>query len=317
MKKMFTLLIGMLIFSLVFTACGTSVATPTDVKDEKNAGIEEPLVEEEVQEPEESLVEPQQEVQEEESEESLVESQQEVQEEEPEQSEEAETDVKVNQKEPAKTESTPTVKQEDSKKEETTEKEDTTSSDSSDSEQGDWAANPRPRFKTIPELQNWMLSQDNNDQFAEEKQELLSQMTNENQMIYYRPTLGNGNDLLRLSKVKVEGGVLYYYYRFVDERYSNLRFNISCYMDDSFEGGYIEMQKALENKAYGYASAKIENHDVIYRDNQTGATVFVWPQFGGYIFAKLTGKNHAEKVQEVLPYLNLEKVTLRTDLVTQ
>ena len=163
-------------------------------------------------------------------------------------------------------------------------------------------------------LQNWLLSQDDTDQFAQDRENLLSTMANGNQIVYYRPTLGNGNDTWQLDKVKASHGVLYYYYKSVD---GDLKLRFSCYMDDTQKEFYNEIKEDEENNIGGYILNRQNNIDIIYGDNQRGATMFCWPQFGGYIIVYLKGENHADKAQEVLPYMNLEKVTLRTDLETQ
>ncbi len=184
-------------------------------------------------------------------------------------------------------------------------------------ENAEAVANSRPEFTTVTALQNWMLSKNDTDQFAQDKQALLSTMANGNQIVYFRPAIGNGNDSIQLEKVVASNGVLHYYYRFEDVEYSDLEFWVACYLNDSYKSNYIEAIKDLENQVYGYLCTNVNNHDVLYRDNQHGATIFLWQQFGGYIRASLKGENHADKVQEVIPYLNLEKVTLRTDLETQ
>ena len=184
-------------------------------------------------------------------------------------------------------------------------------------ENAEAVANPTPEFTTVTALQNWMLSKNDTDQFAQDKQDLLSTMATGNQIVYYRPTIDSGNDSLTLKKVTASHGVLRYYYEFTDEAYRDLEFSVSCYLDDSFKTNYLEAVKDLDNQVYGYICTNVNNHDVLYRDSQHGATIFLWQQFGGYIRASIKGENHADKVQEVLPYMNLEKVTLRTDLETQ
>ncbi len=174
-----------------------------------------------------------------------------------------------------------------------------------------------PKFSSETAFRNWMLTNNTEDQFTDERNILLSVMTAGDQIVYYRPIVGTGNNLLQLDRIKLAGATLIYYYRFVDETYSDLELQISCYMDDSFKENYLEAVKDLETQVYGYICTNVNNHDVLYRDNQHGATVFLWQQFGGYICATLEGENHADMVQDVLPYLNLEKVTLRTDTVTQ
>lgn len=289
MKKLLVLLSVVLIFSVVFTACGTPAESPTDVESniEQTAG--------DVVQPEE-----QKEDAEEENDTAFVASK-----------------TEENNKKDVVSKETQTEK----KPVETASKEtsETTTSKVVDqlNENADAVANPTPEFTSVAALQNWMLSKNDSDQFAQDKQDLLSTMATGNQIVYYRPAIGNGNDVLRLERVKASHGVLHYYYQFVDNTYNVLELQISCYMDDSFKENYLEALDDLEKQVYGYISAEVNNHQVLYRDTNNGKTAFLWQQFGGYMVAFIKGENHADKVQEVLPYLNLEKVTLRTDLETQ
>ncbi len=289
MKKMFIMLIGILVISMIFTACGAPVETPTNVESSLAQTAESVVQSEEQQE--DAM---------EENDTVSVASKTVENNDKDVVSKETQTE-----KEPVETASKETSK--------------TTTSKVVDqpNENADAVANPTPEFTSVAALQNWMLSKDDTDQYAQDKQALLSTMATGNQIVYYRPAIGNGNDAWQLERVSASHGVLHYYYKFVDDAYNDLQLVISCYLDDSFKENYLEALDDLEKQVYGYASAEVNNHQVLYRDNQFGTTNFLWQQFGGYIYASLKGENHADKVQEVLPYLNLEKVTLRTDLETQ
>ncbi len=282
MKKLLVLLIGILAFSIVFTACGAPAETPTNI--ESNV---EQIAGEIVQE-----IGSQENVQENNKQQdagSVVSKE----------TQEEKKPVTPASKDNAKTTVSKVVEKQ------------------GDNIDVDIGTDLDPEFTTLLSMQNWLLSKDDGDQFWEDKQVVLSTMLNGNQIVYYRPMIGMGNDSIELDRIKFSGSTLIYYYRFIDTAYNDLQLRVSCYMDDSFKENYLEAVSDLETKVYGYVSAEVNNHQVLYRDNQYGATVFTWYQFGGYIRATLEGENHADKVQEVLPYLNLEKVTLRTDLETQ
>ncbi len=289
MKKLLALLIGLLIFSVVFTGCGTPVETPTNVESnaEQTAG---------------DIVQPEEQQEDAMEENDTVSVVSKVEENGDKQAVSKETQT---EKEPVETASKETSKITTSKVVD------------QPNENADAVANPTPEFASVAALQNWILSKDDTNQFAQDKQALLSTMANGSQIVYYRPAIGNGNDVLQLERVSASHGVLRYNYEFVDDTDDELELQISCYMDDTQKEFYEEIKEDAKNNVGGYILKKQNNIDVIYADNQHGATMFCWPQFGGYILAYLEGENHADKVQEVLPYLNLEKVTLRTDLETQ
>ncbi len=293
MKKMLALLIGLLIFSVVFTGCGTPVETPTNVESnaEQTAGdiVQSEEQQEDAIEENDTVSVASKTV--ENNDKDVV-------------SKETQTE-----KEPVETASKVTSKTTALK---VIEKE----SDDNDADIGT-DADSLPVFNTVTAMQNWLLSGEDSTQFSENRELALSTMLSGNKIVYYRPTIEPENDLLVLDKVKISGSTVYYCYHFVDKAYDDIELKISCYMDDSFKENYLEALDDLEKQVYGYASAEVNNHQVLYRDNQFGTTNFLWQQFGGYIYASLKGENHADKVQEVLPYLNLEKVTLRTDLETQ
>ena len=282
MKKLLSLLIGILIFSMMFTACNTPAESPTDVEG-KTEQTEEKLVQD-------------------------VNSIKNIQE-----SNKQQDVTSVDLKEEKEDKDFSAI----SSKEElqTTLSQDV--DNQSDSTVVDIGTDLDPEFTKLSEMKNWLLSKDDNDQFSEDKKVVLSKMSDGNQIVYYQPTLREGNDLLKLDKIKVSGSTLIYFYHFVDKDYDDLQLKISCYMDDSFKDSYTEAVDDLEKQIYGFISAEVDGHQVLYRDNQHGVTSFRWQQFGGYIAASLKGENQADKVQEVLPYMNLEKVTLRTDLETQ
>lgn len=270
-------MICILVFALLLTACGTSAPTPTDVDNKVGEKITTDNSQQEDQ------------VQENESTSSEKENN------------ENENDTVTNASK--KTADKSVVSQ--------------TESGQNGSAAGDRVSNDIPVFSSNVALRNWLLSNDNTQQFAEDKNTFLSVMATGNQIVYYQPALGDGNSLLQLDQVEVSNGVLYYDYRFVDETYANLQLRICCFMDDTQKDFYNEIKADVQKQVNGRVLANYNNHDIIYYDNQSNATVFCWPQYGGYIVAFLEGKNHADKVQDVLPYLNLAQVTIRTDVVTQ
>ncbi len=300
MKKIVVLLIGILVFSIVFTACGTPAETPSDVDStiEQTVGV------------------------------ATQEKQEDIQQENNEQQEdtagEKEAGSTTTKVEGSSVEAVPSKESKAEQKPVETASKVTSKTTASkvveqpnEKENADVPANPTPEFTTIATLQNWMLSQNSTDQFAQDRQDLLSTMVTGNQIVYYRPVIGNGNDLLQLDNVAASHGVLRYFYGFIDEEYQDLQLRISCYMDDTEKEFYNDIKTNVQNNVDGCILVNVNDHDIVYYDNQYGVTVFCWQQFGGYIYASLKGENHADKVQDVLPYLNLEKVTLRTDTVTQ
>ncbi len=279
MKRLFVLLIGTLIISMVFTGCGTPVETPADIEskiDPVNSESNQDLIDAISQVADSS------------SNVSETSHQKES-------SSSKEEKIQINEK---KENSSNVVEKE-------------FSSQIVDKEYVDDEVNPSS-FTNENDFQCFLK---NGKNFSNATNSVV--INTNNNIAYYRPSIPINNNLVQLVNIEYWGQSITYFYRFCDDNYEHLTFEVSCYLDDSFEENYLEAVNDLEAKVYGYVSANVNNHQVLYRDTHHGTTAFIWQQFGGYMVAFIKGDNHADKVQEVLPYLNLEKVTLRTDLETQ
>ena len=166
-------------------------------------------------------------------------------------------------------------------------------------------------FYTISGFEQWITAPSTEGSQDSQKKALLALMQKGDSLVYYRPTMGGGDSGLRLKEIWVTDNGLKFVYSFIDSAYSNLQFTMWCYLDDSSQQEYSAAVIDWQNKEGNYGADYVNDHLVLYRDTLNGSTTFVWKQEGKCFIALLSGQNHSAKVMEVLPLVDVEKVTLK------
>ena len=275
MKKLLSLLIGILIFSMMFTACNTPAESPTDVKSKT-----EQTVKGAVQSLQETVSEPK-------------------------------TQLTVQEE----------TKQQD------TSLDDSSKADISNDNAKEEGQNfdacvgvADPTFTSEQGLRNWLLAKEVNV-FEEERDQYLTRMADDQKIVYYAPKVPD-ESVIMLERIVVIPNHSTYYYSFTDEKYKNIQFLISEYtgiQGDSLKENY---EHSLSEFTKGNPDASMfgtkEMPILCYENKLMNSLGYIWYQHGGYQSALILcdSTETLPPREYVVPYLNLEKVTLRTDLET-
>ncbi len=183
-----------------------------------------------------------------------------------------------------------------------------------------------PTFTGESSLKNWLIG-NHSDYFADKRNDMLSTMGNKGNVTYYRPSIPTNHSLFTLSQVEVHtpsGGMNYFYNGIGEESELVVLVNNRDATAQGF--GKIEANRYAQIKSYCLENAlKLPEGSVAkhvsfsdmdfycqYNSNRDNTTI-VWQQFGLYQTATLQG--HFDQIEEIIPLLYLQKVTVDNSAV--
>ena len=170
------------------------------------------------------------------------------------------------------------------------------------------------KFASEAELINWLKNQENpENQFSVDA---LATMQRENTITYLKPKVSEDSSLVELVEIGIDSASIHYCYRFLGEdTYSLTVFNCLTDFDNEV---YIRYQERVSNGKENYYYTEVNEIEYYYmRNEKEDATVIRWMQGDIPQVALLYG--HFEQIDEILPLLELQQVTVQTnnDHVTQ
>lgn len=174
-----------------------------------------------------------------------------------------------------------------------------------------------PTFSNEAAMKSWLLSKTDS---TEERAHILSAISSNSTICYYRPNVGS-SDVYVFQDVEVHtpSGTANYRYNYINEKLPyeqcTLTVTVTWTAENTINGFNDLKQRLLKNEANCYTSTVDSIEYLYYHNVKSDATVIRWMQYGTEHAAILIG--HFEQIDQVLPLLKLEKVTLRTDTVNE
>ena len=167
-------------------------------------------------------------------------------------------------------------------------------------------------FATIAEMENFFIKGVSK---TEDETVALNALNNQNGA-YYRPIEASG---WQLKKVVISGVPSYYYYDF-DEVVNDSLFECDLLIfangsKNQTDPNYVSFAFLKEKEAS--KTVVINGYEYVYCLNDDGSYGIAWNQNGIYFGASLS--SHTDQIEEILPLLKIERVSLQTnsDLVTE
>ena len=173
----------------------------------------------------------------------------------------------------------------------------------------------RMLFASEAALKNWLLS---GTEYQDERSDALQILSTNHTITYYRPN--DRHDIqFTLREVEFFSGVrtsVVYFYNLTASPVPNIPddLQIVCVLEGPDVGWYEDAQKALQENTQGYYSINSNQIEYIYYINPQNNVCIYWKQNGHEHLAFLSN-NHVDLIDLVIPLLNLQKVTYRTDVV--
>lgn len=171
-----------------------------------------------------------------------------------------------------------------------------------------------PKFANLAEFEKWLKNQKNTENHF--SADALTTMQQGNTLVYLKPNVLSENTSLVFSRIKASADYLFYFYQFADST-DEFRVTVSLGGEDLQELYDLLKKNATEGKKDYYCT---ERNGITYyykKQDLADGTVFSWEQYGKTHAAKIAG--HFEQIDEILPLLELQQVTVQTnnDHVTQ
>ena len=172
-----------------------------------------------------------------------------------------------------------------------------------------------PEFKSEAALNDWLLGK--SDAFSEERSQTLSTYSDGSSIFYYKPAELLKKTEYRFKGVEIDGGAFIYRFdEWGDIGYvSFVRFSLGGEKESASEM-FVKIKQKAEEKDERYCVKTVDNIEYACFHNNFDNTFIVWQQFGQYHTATFA-PGYFEQIDQVLPLLKLEKVTLRTDTVNE
>ena len=177
-----------------------------------------------------------------------------------------------------------------------------------------------PRFESEQTFRQWLINGDGN--FEAERQASVAQLASGKSLRYYTfPALLNSS-LLTLEKVQLEQNATFpaYSLRWADSTSAKNVMNVVAYISDDKALGdemLARDQEKIDAGEEGWGKKTVNGIEYYYHQDTSitsGGSVH-WKQYGLYGFALLY--YYPERMDQLLPLLTIEPVTLRTDVVAE
>lgn len=173
-----------------------------------------------------------------------------------------------------------------------------------------------PEFKSEAALNDWLLGK--SDAFSEERSQMLSTHADGSSIFYYKPAELLKETEYKVKSIEVEKGTITYIFDEVDSTdYQDFVWVVVWKEDTQYRRNTYEehKQKWLDQDDRYYVT-NINGIEYVCFRNAFDKTVVNWIQFDRY-FTAYFAPGYFEQIDQVLPLLKLEKVTLRTDTVNE
>ncbi len=175
-----------------------------------------------------------------------------------------------------------------------------------------------PTFSSEADFRQWLVKGDGS--FETERQAAVAQMATGNTIRYYSfPALLN-SQLLTLKQIDWEPNATdpAYCFRWADSTSTKSTINVTAFVFEPEYGKKMleKDQQNIDDGEEGWGKKTVNGIEYYYYQNPNGyACVIDWKQDGCY--ACVLMHDYTDRMDQLLPLLTIEPVTLRTDVVTE
>ncbi len=184
-----------------------------------------------------------------------------------------------------------------------------------------WACLPardEVRFTAEADFQEWLL---NGNQNPEAHQAMLSTLQSGQSVRYYAPRTALQSEQMKLVDIRTIQNAIYYTFHYCSAATGKEVGEVSIWQhrdeDHDFAKMYQEHLLAAQKGEENYGSREQFGSNYLWDIVPDSQAACIYWQKDGVTFSAYTGDEMANYLPDILPFLEVEPVTLRTDVVTE